>query len=231
MTNLYRASQKGGNSRFNPPIGTQAGSLPRLHLAAQSGRDSEISDLIRKGVDVNEESKPFGQAALHFACENGHLRCAQLLLNAGAIFDGDYLKTWSPLHQAAYYGHEEIVSELIKRGANVHIRSRHQAKGRIPLHAACQNGHLGCVRLLLDAGSRVNEPDDQDNWTPLHAAAYHGHAKVVAELTKRGANVYVRTRRAKHMPRDVAKQNGHYECRMILVEAQYEADCGKDNTV
>ena len=46
---------------------------------------------------------------------------------------------WMPLHEAANYGYDEIVTVLLKNGANVNARGM---DGDTPLHDAAVNGHL-----------------------------------------------------------------------------------------
>ena len=57
--------------------------------------------------------------ALHLAVEGGNLRAIQLLLQAGAqvnLYDGS-LST--PLHLAAYVGHEEVGKKERKKNAKM----------------------------------------------------------------------------------------------------------------
>jgi ankyrin repeat protein len=57
------------------------------------------------------------------------------------------------------------------------------------LHFACASGHAETVRLLLDAGAKVDDPT-KTRWSsrPLHIAAERGHERVVALLLRRGAD-------------------------------------------
>lgn len=58
-----------------------------------------------------------------------------------------------------------------------------------PLWEAANTGSVENVRLLLDAGARVNAIHDDGTGTPLMAAAYAGHKDVVRLLLSRGADV------------------------------------------
>lgn len=45
---------------------------------------------------------------------------------------------WTALHEASLEGHYEIVSELLKGGADVDVKGKYQIT---PLHDAVMNGH------------------------------------------------------------------------------------------
>lgn len=45
-----------------------------------------------------------------------------------------------------------------------------------------------CCKLLIDHGSKVNSPDDQD-WLPIHWAVVKGHTDCVRILSNKGANL------------------------------------------
>jgi ankyrin repeat protein len=51
-----------------------------------------------------------------------------------------------PLHLAAQWGQEEVVTALIEHGADI---NRQDAEGRTPLHHAIQNGQQGIINMLL----------------------------------------------------------------------------------
>jgi hypothetical protein len=59
--------------------------------------------------------------------------------------------------------------------------------GYTPLHAACEEGHIEVVRLLVKAGAD-KEKAATDGCTPLHAACGKGHIKVVRLLVEAGAD-------------------------------------------
>lgn len=53
--------------------------------------------------------------------------------------------------------------------------------GATALHCAAFEGHVKCMKLLIENGANVNAKDD-DGWTPLHAAVCGQHQKTVALL-------------------------------------------------
>jgi ankyrin repeat protein len=56
------------------------------------------------------------------------------------------------------------------------------------LVAACQNGHVPVVQLLLAHGADPNLPAELGPMTPLQAARQNGHAAVETVLRQHGAH-------------------------------------------
>uniref|UniRef100_A0A7N9B1F5 Oxysterol-binding protein n=1 Tax=Mastacembelus armatus TaxID=205130 RepID=A0A7N9B1F5_9TELE len=53
---------------------------------------------------------------------------------------------WTPLHLACYFGHSDVVEELLKAGADVNLQNN---MGDTPLHSAAYTGRKEIVLLLL----------------------------------------------------------------------------------
>ena len=92
------------------------------------------------------------------------------------------------LHWAAYDGHREIASLLIKAGARVNVRS---ARGLTPLVLAVDHADPELVHLLLEAGADPNFANGLGT-APLMRAAAAGDVKSVVALLDRGAKVNAR---------------------------------------
>lgn len=74
----------------------------------------------------------------------------------------------TPLHWACWGGAYEVASNLLNRGANVHLKDKF---GRSAIHLAFQNAKL--LKLLLENGSNVNDTTEF-GYTPLHLACSIG---------------------------------------------------------
>ncbi|THW72719.1 hypothetical protein D6D18_10331, partial [Aureobasidium pullulans] len=82
----------------------------------------------------------------------------------------DPKKSMTLLHYAVQLGSEAAARRCLELGANICIRDR---DGGTPLHLAAGGGHLGVVKLLLQAGSDKNALDSW-NRTPLERAQGQG---------------------------------------------------------
>jgi len=70
------------------------------------------------------------------------------LLDSGVSVDYVNGQGWTPLVSACFAGHKSVAAMLIERGASISQSTPHGN----PLKVACRQGHVECVRLLLDAG-------------------------------------------------------------------------------
>ncbi len=120
---------------------------------------------------------------------------------------------WTPLHLAAFFGHADLATALIERGADVNSRSTNSMKNT-PLHAAAAGGHVPLVELLLEHGAGVNDTQ-VGGWTALHSAAQAGNRAMVETLIAHGANVNARAAN-EQSPLDLALMQGRQDVADLL---------------
>ncbi len=140
------------------------------------------------------------------------------------------------LVQAAYDGDEQLVKNLLAKGANPNttdqngyppliyacaygyqgiaealIKKRAKVADKYnevyPMMAAVNNNNTKIIELLVKSGAYVN-CKDKDGYTPLMLAAQEGYDASVLFLLKKGANVNAETKQG-HTALSIAIQNGH----------------------
>jgi uncharacterized protein len=122
---------------------------------------------------------------------------------------------WTPLHLAAFFGHAEVASALLDRGADVNARSTNAMKNT-PLHAAAAGNNTELMRLLLERGADANATQ-QGGWTALHAAAQSGNREMLELLLAHGAHVNTRAEN-NQAALDLALTKGHQDLARLLEE-------------
>jgi ankyrin repeat protein len=105
-----------------------------------------------------------------------------------AIHRRDPQTNRTPLHFAAYYGHEGFTRQLIEAGAEVDAQGSDR---NTPLQYAAKRGQVVVVDLLLDAGANINRQGKGGD-TALHSAVFWGQMTVIDMLLARGADPNIR---------------------------------------
>ena len=153
---------------------------------------------------------------LHKACGAGDTSTVRRLLSYQMLNVNCMVKKTedecTPLFEAAYWGHSEVVSILLDNGADPNIKCTYciseplWADGnpsgypshipshpiQTPLHRAAANGHTGMVQNLIDKGAEVDAADELGE-TSLYKAAGKGMMDVAQTLIDRGAKVNMTT--------------------------------------
>jgi len=144
----------------------------------RSNRVDEVLKMLNESVTTMKE---ITEAMCHPLCSCD--TCEKLLASkrkdptAVTVFSRDNLGC-TALHQAAEFGCEEIIYELIKKGGVVNASNYH---GSTPLHLACQRGHHKTAVLLIHYGGDANCADNLAN-APIHLAVENGHEMCVEFL-------------------------------------------------
>ena len=172
--------------------------LSAVLRAAYAGNE-ELIDLL---LDANPPLDVFDAAAV------GRTRGLEELLAA----DTELARSWSPdgftpLHLAAFFGHEDAARLLLEHGAEANVVARHESLKVTPLHSAAAGAHSSLVRLLLEAGADA-DARQEGGFTPLHAAAQNGDRESAEALLDSGADAAATTDAGK-TPADLAAAAGH----------------------
>ena len=88
---------------------------------------------------------------------------------------------------ASQHGLGEVVSDLVKHGADPHVRTGLRSSA---LHQAALQMRVGVMRRLVSMGVDLDAQDDTGR-TPAHMAAGEGHLMAMRELKRLGANLSI----------------------------------------
>ncbi|MBL8711736.1 MAG: ankyrin repeat domain-containing protein [Alphaproteobacteria bacterium] len=105
----------------------------KLRKAAKRGDAAEITRLLDAGANIDNADGFWGNTALGWAADQGHIHCVRLLLERGARIDPVNALGWSPLVNAVVSNHGEIVDLLLEKGASITLKD---GSGRTPLDNA-----------------------------------------------------------------------------------------------
>jgi ankyrin repeat protein len=206
--------------------------VPELFAAIRAGDAERVRELVDAQPELAAARGEDGVSAVLQAAYHGHTEIVDALLDANPALDvfdaagvgrtrgleelldadAELVRSWSPdgftpLHLAAFFGHEDAARALLERGADPNVVARHETIRVAPLHSAAAGAHAAIVRLLLDAGADPNARQP-GGFAPLHAAAQNDDRESARALLERGADPVARTDDGK-TPADVADEAGH----------------------
>lgn len=145
-----------------------------LHEACVGGHVDTVTWLLAQGAAVDARTY-HGMTPLWCSVNNGHVECARALCCASANVKLASDMMTSPLHQAAYRGFPDCVRVLLEvNRAMVHEPNQ---EGSTPLHCAAASitpAHMECCKLLLEAGSNVQQLNDK-GFTAVRVALSSGN--------------------------------------------------------
>jgi hypothetical protein len=112
-------------------------------VAAVKDRSDVLKLLIERGADLS--------GTLGIAAQNGHVDCVRMLLSSGVEVNERFGSMGSTaLINAASFGFDETVRELLSKGADVHALD---SKGRSALQLAGWGEHRNIIHMLKAAGA------------------------------------------------------------------------------
>ena len=174
-------------------------------LVATLDKGKPVTDHRRTAPMVKPPPMAFAGKALWEAARFGRTQQAKTLTEQRQGLKGRKLALWES-YVVDYRNVEEGVS----------------VAGDMPLHVAVSYGHPKIVKLLLDAGAKVEAPDSY-GWMPLHLAAFCGDdaatQEIVRLLLEAKAEVDVVTESGGVTPLIAACDRGHADTVKLLVAA------------
>lgn len=111
-----------------------------LFRASASGDNKLVRNLVGIGANVNWKNVHYyGYSALHIACQKGFYEVVSTLLSQGADVNSRAAAGETPLHEAAYEGHQLVALLLVTEGACLYSKSNYHVA---PIDFARKNGFL-----------------------------------------------------------------------------------------
>jgi len=180
----------------------------------KSGLQHKLAEFVPGNFAPPETRLHGTENLLHRASTEGNLVVVSELLASGyRNLTSKNQDSQTAVHLASYYGHRDILEELLKYGAKVNVSD---TEGYTPLHYACQADKPYSVRTLLErGGANPTKRNDLTQWVPLHEAAWKGHLECVSVLLEFNAPTKPRTPK-NETPADLAKAAGHHELAVFL---------------
>jgi ankyrin repeat protein len=177
------------------PAGSADGDgVSLLRWCAYYGDVSAIRFLLANGESLDSLGDDLG---LHGAAFHGHWRLCQFLLERGADANRPLAETGeTPLHAALCKAnrpaYDLVLKVLLAQGADPNAVTKPHAetgdfmrdvrtKGETPLHRAAAFGTEEAIRLLLDAGAKVDARDVNGD-SPLTWASWHLRPDAILRL-------------------------------------------------
>ncbi|TRY90545.1 hypothetical protein DNTS_002667 [Danionella cerebrum] len=132
---------------------------------------------------INKVNK-FSQTPLHLAVISKQTRLVELLLRSGA--DSSLLdhNGRTVIHLAAHTGDESMLRVVLSlQGEDCsHLVNTADFSGQYPVHLAVKKDGEHCLRLLVEAGAKINMPEQKSGCTALHLAVKDNLLKVACNL-------------------------------------------------
>lgn len=185
MAELLLQAGASPDERFGPENETL------LHSAIQSD-DVEVAELlIRFQADLNAKTLD-DESPLFLSCVKQNMSIFLALLQAGALVDAENGELGQTvLHLAAIRCDILAAKLLLRYNADCNAKDR---DGLTPLYSACKMGDPdpNFLRLLLQSGAKVDEPNGDDKETALHMAAFENDTATIELLIEHKASIDAR---------------------------------------
>eukprot|EP00210_Caulerpa_lentillifera_P007386 g7059.t1 len=218
---IYESGSSESSSQTSKTNSTSMSKVLRNQVlqAIETSDVSLLEELYQdKSCDFNHEDES-GLNFLHISCICGQANVVEFLISKGLSsrsktkFDASY-----PLILAASNGHPSCVAMLLNKGARLISQDK---RGWTALHAACDQGNLEVVEILVEFGLdhdlRFQDVRSENGWTALHCAARRGNDDVFKLLIKGKCNINEKCE-AGETPLHMAVEFGHKSIVALILD-------------
>jgi ankyrin repeat protein len=146
------------------------------------------TDLISQ---LNAPPSPFDlvrHSFMHDLAREGDLLSAEVIFDAGNAIDLPNDEGRRPLHEAAFFGHLDLVRFFIAHGAV--IDAPVHPFGHTALYLAVQQSRTDVVQHLIKSGARLSVTDALMGTGLLHIAAAKDDTRMAGILIAAGINIF-----------------------------------------
>lgn len=182
----------------------------RLILAARESSDA-LSVLVRESPELMLGRTGLGETPLHHLVVENEIEAVKPLVESGSEVNTVNKCGGTPLSEAAWLGHEELVEYLLSCGAKLHL----EGQDDLTLHHAVRGGKLSTVRRIIDEGAKVDEADSLRGQAIHLAAESDENIAILQLLIERGADPNAK-QLFDETPLDVAIEYGAHACADLL---------------
>ena len=159
-----------------------------LMLAARNGDGDMASALIAAGAELNYVEPSFGQDALMIAVRSGKSSVVAALIKAGAELNHQTPSGPAPITREPGAGGGSTGEGMIRSGVPPEGQRLAGTGQMTPLLYAARDGQIEAVRLLVEAGAKL-EVAEYNGITALLMAISNDHHDIAKLLIDAGANV------------------------------------------
>ncbi|KAA0717893.1 NF-kappa-B p100 subunit DNA-binding factor KBF2 [Triplophysa tibetana] len=195
-----------------------------LHLAIIHQKPAVVQQLIHlmtkspQQKSINKFNN-LSQTPLHLAVITKQPKLVEILMRIGAdpsLLDRDGR---TALHLAAHTGDETILRVVLGMlgERNDNLVNCADFSGQYPVHIAVKKDGEHCLKLLVEAGAKINMPEQKSGYTALHLAVRDNLLKVACNLiTELKADVNACTYGGNSPLHLAASQGSPHLCSMLI---------------
>jgi len=155
-------------------------------LEGDDGFRQKLSELVKSGFvgeDLDFNEKPYFRSALWEASWKNYEPIVKLLVEKKANLQFADYQGRTPLHEAAYYGHMNLVTYFLDNGHPIDCADDF---GQTPLFRACTGDRTEVIEFLIKKKAQTNLIDTH-NVTVQHIVGFQGLKNSSEWLLYKGA--------------------------------------------